>query len=232
MTSILAPQPHPFPTSSIMSQMDSPNMVQMQDPTLQRRPKGEPEDKNRGRRRSRVKKDDDGEGSPGGGADGHSSGTDGPSRKRRRSRKGLDKKFECPQEGCGKSYSRAEHLYRHQLNHTPKQIYNCDFPDCLIQNSSDISTEFCVSEKIVSQLLLHIANEQGPTHRTEAQVTLGTEVRTGTPVKPGIRIKEELNRESGLRAVKCKNEDISWIRGRGVPELKMREFGSKRGIPI
>jgi hypothetical protein len=65
------------------------------------------------------------------GVDGHSSGTDGPSRKRRRSRKGLDKKFECPQEGCGKSYSRAEHLYRHQLNHTPKQIYNCDFPDCV-----------------------------------------------------------------------------------------------------
>lgn len=34
----------------------------------------------------------------------------GPNRKRRRSRKGLDKKFECPTEGCGKSYSRAEHL--------------------------------------------------------------------------------------------------------------------------
>ncbi|TDZ26534.1 Zinc finger protein klf1 [Colletotrichum orbiculare MAFF 240422] len=60
----------------------------------------------------------------------NSSNSDGPARKRRRSRKGLDKKFECPQEGCGKSYSRAEHLYRHQLNHTPKQIYACDFPDC------------------------------------------------------------------------------------------------------
>jgi len=122
-----------------MSQMDSPNMAQIQDPSLQRRPKAEPgtADKTRGRRRSRVDiKNDDtgtGEGSPidGEGAEGHSSGTDGPSRKRRRSRKGLDKKFECPQEGCGKSYSRAEHLYRHQLNHTPKQIYNCDFPDCV-----------------------------------------------------------------------------------------------------
>lgn len=100
-----------------MSQI-SPNMAQTQDPSLQRRPKAEPgtTDKTRGRRRSRVDiKNDDtgtGEGSPidGDGADGHSSGTDGPSRKRRRSRKGLDKKFECPQEGCGKSYSRAEHL--------------------------------------------------------------------------------------------------------------------------
>ncbi|KAK7981776.1 hypothetical protein PG988_004014 [Apiospora saccharicola] len=46
----------------------------------------------------------------------NSSTDGGPSRKRRRSRKGLDKKFECPHDGCGKSYSRAEHL--------------CDFPDC------------------------------------------------------------------------------------------------------
>ncbi|KAJ6262349.1 Zinc finger protein [Drechslerella dactyloides] len=51
-------------------------------------------------------------------------------RKRRRSRKGMDKKYECTHPDCGKSYSRAEHLYRHQLNHEPKQIYNCCFPDC------------------------------------------------------------------------------------------------------
>ena len=37
-------------------------------------------------------------------------------RKRKRSRKGLDKNFPCPSPGCGKTYSRAEHLYRHQLN--------------------------------------------------------------------------------------------------------------------
>lgn len=40
-----------------------------------------------------------------------------PARKRKRSLKlNVDKKFECKHEGCGKSYSRAEHLYRHQLN--------------------------------------------------------------------------------------------------------------------
>ena len=42
--------------------------------------------------------------------------TDDKPRKRKRSRKGLDKNFPCPTPGCGKSYSRAEHLYRHQLN--------------------------------------------------------------------------------------------------------------------
>lgn len=45
----------------------------------------------------------------------NTSNSDAPSRKRRRSRKGLDKKFDCPQEGCGKSYSRAEHLYAQRL---------------------------------------------------------------------------------------------------------------------
>lgn len=40
----------------------------------------------------------------------------GKPRKRKRSRKALEKSFPCTFEGCGKSYSRAEHLYRHQLN--------------------------------------------------------------------------------------------------------------------
>ena len=40
-----------------------------------------------------------------------------PSKKRRRGAKAnSEKKFECKHEGCNKSYSRAEHLYRHQLN--------------------------------------------------------------------------------------------------------------------
>jgi hypothetical protein len=67
----------------------------------------------RGRRREREEADGENNG------DGSGSGEmAGSSRKRRRSRKGLDKKFECPHEDCGKSYSRAEHLYRHQLNRT------------------------------------------------------------------------------------------------------------------
>lgn len=37
-------------------------------------------------------------------------------KKKRRVIKTSEKKYECPQPECGKSYSRAEHLYRHQLN--------------------------------------------------------------------------------------------------------------------
>lgn len=48
--------------------------------------------------------DDDGDPDPA------NSSSERTARKRRRSRKGLDKKFECPAEGCGKRYSRAEHL--------------------------------------------------------------------------------------------------------------------------
>jgi uncharacterized Zn-finger protein len=81
------------------------------------------QDEARGRRRTReVDNADDDE--QGGDQD---NGGVGNSKKRRRSRKGLDKKFECPHEGCGKSYSRAEHLYRHQLNRT-SSLYHPQTP--------------------------------------------------------------------------------------------------------
>ena len=49
----------------------------------------------------------------------------GKPRKRKRSRKGLDKNFPCPHQGCVKSYSRAEHLYRHQLNRKSGITISC-----------------------------------------------------------------------------------------------------------
>ena len=51
-----------------------------------------------------------------------SNGTNGKPRKRKRSRKGLEKNFACSQLGCGKSYSRAEHLYRHHLNREQEPV--------------------------------------------------------------------------------------------------------------
>lgn len=43
-------------------------------------------------------------------------GAGGKPKKKRRVIKTSDKKYDCPHSDCGKSYSRAEHLYRHQLN--------------------------------------------------------------------------------------------------------------------
>ncbi|KIY02765.1 uncharacterized protein Z520_01230 [Fonsecaea multimorphosa CBS 102226] len=40
------------------------------------------------------------------------------------------RRFACTYAGCDRDYSRAEHLYRHQLNHNPKEIYKCDYPGC------------------------------------------------------------------------------------------------------
>ncbi|RYP11357.1 hypothetical protein DL765_007787 [Monosporascus sp. GIB2] len=124
-------------------------MTQVQEPTPPEKPRQD-EDVERGRCLSRSQDHDmDGNESDQGGGDGdvkneNSSNSDGPVRKRRRSRKGLDKKFECPTEGCGKSYSRAEHLYRHQLNHSPKQIYACDFPEC---NRTFVRLDLCNRHK-------------------------------------------------------------------------------------
>ncbi|KAK3991314.1 fungal-specific transcription factor domain-containing protein [Cladorrhinum sp. PSN332] len=137
MASVLASQPSdiipPVPASR-----QAKAMPPFQEPTPPEHIKQE-FDEERGRTRTRSRSDDkdvdgldlDEDGDGDGGGDGaHSSNSEGPARKRRRSRKGLDKKFECPEKGCGKSYSRAEHLYRHQLNHNPKQVYKCGIGDC------------------------------------------------------------------------------------------------------
>jgi hypothetical protein len=68
-----------------------------------------------------------GHGNPQAGGDGGSSGssetitspTNSLSRQRRpRSRKDKEKRFTCDHPGCDKTYTRAEHLTRHQLNRT------------------------------------------------------------------------------------------------------------------
>ena len=56
-------------------------------------------------------------------------------RKRKRSRKGLEKNFACPHPGCGKSYSRAEHLYRHQLN----RVYSYNLTPIIEWNSNGLT---------------------------------------------------------------------------------------------
>jgi hypothetical protein len=91
-----------------------PIMTQVQEPTPPQNGKLEDDYGPSGRRSTSLDKEMDGNESDqlrdADTKNGNSSNSDGPSRKRRRSRKGLDKKFECPSEGCGKSYSRAEHL--------------------------------------------------------------------------------------------------------------------------
>ncbi|MBE7182682.1 MAG: hypothetical protein INR71_15995 [Terriglobus roseus] len=100
------------------SQSDHPLNLQPNSATMDAQPPGTatPDD-SRGRRRTRENEDGDDDMDQG--PDGTGAGS---SKKRRRSRKGLDKKFECPHDGCGKSYSRAEHLYRHQLNRKPRRL--------------------------------------------------------------------------------------------------------------
>lgn len=53
-----------------------------------------------------------------------------PIKRRRASRAGQARRFECKYPGCEKRYSRSEHLQRHALNHAPRQIYRCEVPRC------------------------------------------------------------------------------------------------------
>lgn len=105
----------------------SPNSVLSYDYQPQQPPQQQrvpPEEKPRGRERDRDPEPANMDITPSNGSGQLSSSVEAPSRKRRRSRKGLDKKFECPQPGCGRTYSRAEHLYRHQLNRRATPFLN------------------------------------------------------------------------------------------------------------
>lgn len=114
MTSVLVVQPRDIKSSlptaqafSIMTQtrrLTPPSLVKAEeDPERLGRPPSQTGDYDA----DDMDSDNEGEGDI---KNGNSSNSEGPVKKRRRSRKGLDKKFECPTEGCGKSYSRAEHL--------------------------------------------------------------------------------------------------------------------------
>lgn len=107
----------------------------------------------RGRRRARESSDDNAEEDLSG--DGEAASGAGSSRKRRRSRKGLDKKFECPHEGCEKSYSRAEHLYRHQLNRESPILYSV--------NNTGPSFLVCLSPlRVLAQFGKLLCSSSGP----------------------------------------------------------------------
>ncbi|KAK3058604.1 hypothetical protein LTR09_000168 [Extremus antarcticus] len=51
-------------------------------------------------------------------------------KRKRASRRGQPPRFHCNEDGCDKTYTRAEHLARHQLNHTPKEVYHCQVQSC------------------------------------------------------------------------------------------------------
>ena len=109
------------------AQEESSHIMEVQTEAPNRSPSSESSDASpndsdtsRGRKQERQgsvtpKADPDGEHEEDGDGDGDTV-PNGKPRKRKRSRKGLEKNFPCGHPGCGKSYSRAEHLYRHQLN--------------------------------------------------------------------------------------------------------------------
>ncbi|KAG5298047.1 C2H2 finger domain-containing protein [Histoplasma ohiense] len=108
-------------------------------------------------------------------------------KKRKRTRKGdSEKKFECKHEGCGKSYSRAEHLYRHQLNHTPKHIYRCDFPDCY---RSFVRQDLCVRHR--ERHTTHgsqLQKRDNFTHTANTLAAVAPQVRNAFPTGNGTNI--------------------------------------------
>lgn len=61
--------------------------------------------------------------------------SDAQPRKKRRLIQTEDKKFLCEAPGCGKKYTRAEHLYRHQQNRTYPELSRVKMLQSLYQVS-------------------------------------------------------------------------------------------------
>jgi hypothetical protein len=99
------------------------------------------DDSMRGRRRNRDLENEDGDDQDAG-----DTSATGGSKKRRRSRKASEKKFLCPHDDCGRSYSRAEHLYRHQLNR--KCCSNVSSYDaCCLESTICVAGFMCICVK-------------------------------------------------------------------------------------
>ncbi|KAH8691490.1 putative C2H2 finger domain protein [Talaromyces proteolyticus] len=136
-------------------------------------------------------------------------------KKRKRNRKAPpDRKFDCQHEGCGKSYSRAEHLHRHQLNHTPKQIYRCDFPDCY---RTFVRQDLCIRHR-----------ERHTTHGSQLQkrdnfAQASGNLRAGPSPPPGPtqdentsatkaspKIRTSTSTQTGIHAAEFTSTDVSY----------------------
>ena len=74
---------------------------------------------------SRPRHDDD---DPDADHESETEGADGTRRrKKRRIIQNSDRKYCCSESNCGKKYSRAEHLYRHQLNRTSINFHDSSY---------------------------------------------------------------------------------------------------------
>ncbi|KAF2149971.1 hypothetical protein K461DRAFT_270523 [Myriangium duriaei CBS 260.36] len=125
------------------------------------------------------------------------------SRKKRRLSKSIERKFACPFDGCTKSYGRAEHLSRHQLNHMPKQIYHCQQPNC--------DRRFVRPDLLNRHAMRHENRESGQVRTTKARYDLpvtyqderihppkvmGHDIRRDSTIAPDINVLMKNESES------------------------------------
>ncbi|KAB5584723.1 fungal-specific transcription factor domain-containing protein [Coniochaeta sp. 2T2.1] len=143
-----------------------------------------------------------------------------PVEARRRSRRTRPsgRRFECTYHGCGKYYSRAEHLERHQLNHVPKQLFVCPVEGCTLS--------FVRKDLFLRHRSRHEQQPQGGS----------TSENCGTPgLTPGQEFSTSIGTEVAFHTQSPQQDAIAT---RTVPDLRdlrlssLRPNYSEQAVPL
>ncbi len=107
--------------------------------------------------------------------------------RRRSSRADPRRRFECTHPGCGRDYSRAEHLYRHQLNRESLQVLlvlvsTADTDQIIPRRSSNVTIQDVIGllyDKISAFVTETVTTTViSPLHNSETQIE--------SPFHPGL----------------------------------------------
>jgi len=116
------------------------------------------------------------------------------------------RRFECTFEGCSKSYTRAEHLGRHQLNHNPKDIYKCDFPGC---------TRTFVRQDLCAR---HRERHDAPPSKAAETLSSDEDDGDGTTRRVGRPRLSSLNRNAKLYEIQTSTTSASALQTPGLDQ--------------
>ncbi|KAL8376485.1 hypothetical protein RB595_007534 [Gaeumannomyces hyphopodioides] len=134
---------------------------------------------------------------------------------RRASRRGAPRRFQCDFDGCGRLYTRAEHLQRHQLNHNPREVFVCTDEGC--------GHTFVRADLLARHRSRHHLPSYVPRHRARSFSAPNSNPSDGSPVTgpgsgsgPASDVQDHLNGSGVLSTSPTTNNNPSHHQSTGI----------------